>query len=129
MKSKGSEMFASAVQSIHAIDDALAIELKSLTRILIDSEEGLSDASQNIGNAEIAALFRSIAGERNALAIELQDLIRDQGDEAPVSGPLRVRCTVLGLIFEIQLGDKTLFRSCSKSSVVRITYDASTKSR
>ncbi len=81
-------MFAAAVQSIHAFDHALAGELKSLTRLLIDSEEGLSDASQNIGNAEIAALFRSIAGERSGMVIELQDLLRDQDEEAPVSGTI-----------------------------------------
>jgi uncharacterized protein (TIGR02284 family) len=61
-------------------------ELQSLIRLLVDSEKGFGDASVHIEHAEIAALFRSFVGERSALATELQDLVRDMGDEAPTSG-------------------------------------------
>lgn len=88
MKNTGIEIVPATPKRIDPLDDVLVNNLKSLTRLLIDSEDGLSDASENIGNAEIAALFRSITGERNKMATELQDLIRDFGDEAPVSGTI-----------------------------------------
>ena len=70
------------------------IELKSLTiaklhdlvRINIDSDEGFTEASKDIKDKSIAALFIELARQRRNNALELREFISWSGETAAVQG-------------------------------------------
>ncbi len=64
-------------------------KLQELIRINIDSEEGFQEASQQIEDANVKAVFMELSGQRSQNAVQLQDYVewngkkpRDEGSYA-----------------------------------------------
>ncbi len=68
------------------LDSITVAKLHDLVRINIDSDEGFTEASKDITDKSIAALFVELARQRRNNALELQEFISWSGETAAVLG-------------------------------------------
>jgi uncharacterized protein (TIGR02284 family) len=68
------------------LDSVTVAKLHDLVRINIDSDDGFTEASKDIKDKSIAALFIELAGQRRNNALELQEFISWSGEKAAVQG-------------------------------------------
>ncbi|HUG66257.1 MAG TPA: PA2169 family four-helix-bundle protein [Pirellulaceae bacterium] len=68
------------------LNDKTIESLQKLIRANIDAYDGFREAADEIDDQSVAELFRDLAGERSALATELQECVEWNGEEAEDDG-------------------------------------------
>lgn len=97
---------------IVTIDRLATGQLKSLIRLLVDSEKGFNEAAHNILDADLAGLFQSLAIARAEMVVELQYLVQDQGDVDSDGG------TMAGIAHRIWLDLRSVIRSQDSDAIL-----------
>lgn len=70
------------------LDEQTIAKLQNLIRANIDACDGLKQAEKKVDDKAVAALFRELAGERSAMASELQNHVEWNGVEAVDDGSI-----------------------------------------
>jgi len=70
------------------LNESTICGLQKLTRYNIDSANGFREAAEDIDDASIASVFRTLASERSELATELQTHVKYSGEEAEDDGSM-----------------------------------------